>query len=244
VSAVSGFIDLHLHCVPGVDDGVTTLDEAATVVRGLKSLGYGLLVTTPHIRESMFENTGHGLTAAFDALVKELGEDPSLPALALSAEHHCDSGFLKLLELDALLPYPGGRALLLELPNEALPVALDRLVFRVANKGIRTVLAHPERYVPLFKRTDAVDPLLDQEVGLQLDLMSLVGKYGRAARKAAERMLEEGVYTIAASDTHGVPDLKRVGEALELLHKRVGDEEANILLAENPRRLLAGEATL
>ena len=109
---------------------------------------------------------------------------------------------------------------------------------------MRPIIAHPERYLPLFKRTDPVDGLLDQEIGLQLDLMSLVGKYGRSARKAAERMLDEGAYTIAATDTHGVPDLARVAEALKLLHKLVGDEEAQILLAENPRRLLAGEATL
>ena len=37
---MSGFIDLHLHYVPGVDDGVETLEDARKVCRGLKSLGY------------------------------------------------------------------------------------------------------------------------------------------------------------------------------------------------------------
>ncbi|HEY6879765.1 MAG TPA: CpsB/CapC family capsule biosynthesis tyrosine phosphatase [Polyangiales bacterium] len=241
---MSGYIDLHLHYLPGVDDGVTTLDEAVAVCRGLKSLGYGQLVTTPHMRERMFDNDRPGLVSAFAALQAVVAEDPTLPALGLSAEHHCDARFLDRLDNDGLIPYPGGHALLIECPNEALPVALDRLVYRLARKGLRTVIAHPERYVPLFKRTDQIDPLLDQDVALQLDLMSLVGKYGRSARKAAERMLEEGAYTIAATDTHGVPDLQRVGEALGILHKLVGDDEATLLLSENPRRLLAGEATL
>jgi protein-tyrosine phosphatase len=241
---VAGFIDLHLHYVPGVDDGVTSIEDAITVLRGLKALGYSQLVTTPHIRSGMFDNDRDGLTRAFQDFCARVGDDPSLPALALSAEHHCDANFLALLESNTLLPYPGARSLLLELPHDALPVALDRLIFRIAQKGLRTVIAHPERYVPLFKRTDPVDPLLDQEVGLQLDLMSLVGKYGRASRKAAERMLEEGAYTIAATDTHRVEDLARVEEAINLLHKRVGNEEATLLLAENPRRLLAGESTL
>ncbi|HEX5657079.1 MAG TPA: CpsB/CapC family capsule biosynthesis tyrosine phosphatase [Polyangiales bacterium] len=241
---MSGYIDLHLHYVPGVDDGVTTLEESLQVCRGLKSLGYGRLVTTPHIREGMFENDRAGLTAAFEQFVAQLGNDPTLPSLGLAAEHHCDGRLLDRIESGGLMPYPGGHALLLELPNEALPVALDRLVFRIASKGYRTVIAHPERCVPLFKRTDPVDKLIDQDVALQLDLMSLVGKYGRAARKAAERMLDEGAYTIAATDTHGIPDLARVEEALKLLHKLVGDDEARLLLAENPRRLLAGEPTL
>lgn len=241
---MSGYIDLHLHYVPGVDDGVTTLDEAREVCRGLKSLGYARLVTTPHIREGMFDNDRAGLSSAFEQFVRELGDDPTLPVLALAAEHHCDARLLTRLDDDGLLPYPGRHAMLLELPNEALPVALDRLVFRIASKGFRVVLAHPERCVPLFRRTDAMDPLLDQEVALQLDLMSLVGKYGRSARKAAERMLDEGAYTIAATDTHGIPDLARVEQALNALHKLVGDDEARVLLAENPRRLLAGEPTL
>ncbi len=241
---MSGYIDLHLHYVPGVDDGVTTVEEALAVCRGLKALGYTRLVTTPHIREQMFDNNRAGLSAAFEAFAAQHAGDSSLPSLGLAAEHHCDGRLLDLLEQGELMPYPGGHALLLELPNQSLPVALDRLVFRIASKGYRTVLAHPERYVPLFKRTDAIDPLIEQDVALQLDLLSLVGKYGRSARKAAERMLDEGAYTIAATDTHGIPDLARVEEALKLLHKLVGDDEANLLLAENPRRLLAGEPTL
>jgi protein-tyrosine phosphatase len=241
---VTGFIDLHLHYVPGVDDGVTTVADARKVCRELKALGYGQLVTTPHIRDGMFDNRKAGLQQAFAELLRELGDDPSLPALALSAEHHCDSLFVDLFEKGELVPYPGAHALLVEFPNEAIPVGFDRFAFRLAQKGLKPVIAHPERYVQLFKRTDAVDALLDQEVGLQLDIMALVGKYGRSARKAAERMLEEGAYTIAATDTHRVEDIPRVGEALSLLHKLVGDDEAQVLLAENPRRILAGEPTL
>ena len=242
---MASFIDLHLHYLPGVDDGVSSLEDSLKVCRGLKSLGYARLVTTPHIRSGMFENRRAGLQEAFAALRAQVDEhDVTLPQLDLSAEHHCDSLFLDLLDAGELLPYPGGHAILIEFPNEALPVAFDRLAFRIARKGFKPIIAHPERYVPLFKRTDPVDHLLDQEVGLQLDLMSLVGKYGRSARKAAERMLEEGAYTIAATDTHRVEDLARVGQALELLHKLAGNEEADLLLAENPRRLLAGEPTL
>jgi len=241
---VAGFIDLHLHYLPAVDDGVGTLADALKICRELKAMGYSQLVTTPHIRSGMFENRRAGLEQAFAALQAELGSDPLLPELALSAEHHCDALFLELFEAGTILPYPGGHALLLEFPNEAFPVAFDKLAYRLARKGLKSMIAHPERYVPLFKRTDAADPLLDQEVGLQLDMMSLVGKYGRSARKAAERMLDEGAYTIAATDTHRVEDLPRVAQSLELLHKLVGDDEATLLLAGNPRRLLAGEPTL
>ncbi len=241
---MSGFVDLHLHFVPAVDDGVKTLEDAVKVCRGLGELGYAKLVTTPHIRAGMFDNTRHGLEAAFAAFHAEIHKHPGLPELALSAEHHCDSNFLALLTRGELLPFPGGHALLVEFPNDAIPLGFEQLVFKLGLKGVRPIIAHPERYTPLFKRTDPVDRLLDQDVGLQLDLLSLVGKYGRAPCKAAERMIEEGAYLVAATDTHHPDDLPRVAKAIERLFQLVGDEEANMLLGENPRRLLAGQPTL
>jgi protein-tyrosine phosphatase len=241
---MSGYIDLHLHFVPAVDDGVRSVEDGLKVCRGLYALGYRRLVTTPHIRAGMFDNDRPGLEQAFAAFAEEAKKHDGMPTVELSAEHHCDGNFVQRLQSGGLLPYPGGNALLVEFANESIPVAFEQLVFKLGLKGLRPVIAHPERYTPLFKRTDPVDRFLDQDVGLQLDLLSLVGKYGRAPCKAAERMLEEGAYLIAASDTHHPDDLPGVAQALERLHKLVGDEEARTLLAENPRRLLAGEPTL
>jgi protein-tyrosine phosphatase len=241
---MSGFIDLHLHYVPGVDDGVRSVEEGLALCRGLKALGFARLVTTPHIRSGMFDNRKPELTQAFEAFVAAAQGEADMPELELSAEHHCDDVFLELFQRGELLPYPGARALLVEFPNEALPLGFDKLAYRLRLKGLTPVVAHPERYVPLMKRTDPIDRLLEQEVSFQLDLMSLVGKYGRTARSAAERMLEEGVYAIAASDAHRLEDLPRTEAALERLRELVGDEEAHTLLYENPRRLLEGRALL
>jgi protein-tyrosine phosphatase len=76
-----------------------------------------------------------------------------------------------------------------------------------------------------------------------MDLMALTGKYGRSPCAAAERMLEEGVYTVAASDAHSPEDVPQVAKGIERLYKLVGDEEALLLLAGNPRCLLEGLAT-
>lgn len=241
---MASYIDLHLHFVPGVDDGVATLAEAVQLCRGLKTLGYARLVTTPHIRTGMFENRREGLQIAFARLKEQLGDDPTLPELALSAEHHCDALFFELFQQGAILPFPGEKAVLIEFPYDALPLNVDQICYKLQLKGLRPVVAHPERCTPLLKKTDPIGRLIEQDVALQLDLMSLVGKYGRTVKKTAERLIEEGVYTIAATDSHSPKDLNRVAEAINALFKRVGDDEANILLGENPGLLLRGEQTL
>ena len=237
-----GYVDLHLHCLPGVDDGVRTFDQSVALCRGLSDLGFSQLVTTPHIRSGMFDNTRAGLTQAFAQFEARLVGVSGLPEIGLSAEHHCDGRLLELIEEGGLLAYPGASAILIEFAYDSFPVGVERLTFKLAVKRLRPVIAHPERYAPMFRRTDPIQPLIDQDVGLQLDLMSLTGKYGRAPRRAAERMLEEGVYTIAASDAHHPDDLGLVGKGLETLFKRVDDDEAEVLLQHNPRALLNGSA--
>lgn len=240
---MAAYIDLHLHYVPGVDDGTRSVEESVQLCRALKALGYARLVTTPHIRSGMFENTRSGLQRGFDELCAATAGAADMPELSLSAEHHCDSTLLDLLEREELLPYPGGRAILIEFGYDSLPVAIEQVAFKLALKRLRPIIAHPERCAPLFRKTDPIARLLDQEVGLQLDLMALTGKYGRSPRAAAERMLEEGVYTVAASDAHRPDDAVEVGKGIEKLYKLVGDEEALLLLADNPRRLLEGAPT-
>lgn len=244
MSTSGGYVDLHLHYIPSVDDGVKSLADSVRLCQGLASIGYARLVTTPHIRSGMFENRKPGLLAAFDALKAQVADVAGMPALDLAAEHHCDSLFFDLFQAGELLPYPGGRALLVEFANESLPVRFDQLVFKLGLKGLRPILAHPERYTPLFKSTRPIEGYLEQDLGLQLDLMALIGRYGRAPQRAAERMLEEGVYTLAASDAHHPDDVPRVKEAISALIRHVGEDEAEILLRDNPERLLAGKATL
>ena len=239
-----GFIDLHSHYVPEVDDGVTSYEDGVALCREMHSLGFEMMVATPHIRAGMFDNQPTQLREAFERFRGAASQEPDMPELGLGCEHHCDSLFWALLERREHMTYPGGHCALMELPNEMLPPRLEQQFFQISLKGLRPVLAHPERYVPLLKRTDPIDPLLQQGVAAQLDIMALTGKYGRKVRKAAERMLDEGAYTIACSDAHRPKDVRDVGKAVDVLFKRAGEEEARTLLAENPRRLLAGEPTL
>ena len=102
------------------------------------------------------------------------------------------------------------------------------------------MIAHPERYATLATLTDPLDALLDAGAMTQLDLMSLVGRYGDRPRRVAERMLEEGAYDIACSDAHRPEDVEHVARAIDRLRALVGDEQTDALLATNPAGVLDG----
>ena len=98
-------------------------------------------------------------------------------------------------------PYPGGRAVLIEVGSGRFPARLDARFFDVRRAGLVPVLAHPERYEPVWKDDACLEPLLDAGAQLLLDVCALVGKYGKAPRRAAERLLEQGAYEAACSRT-------------------------------------------
>lgn len=236
-----GLVDLHCHYIPGVDDGVRTLEDSRALLEGLARIGFEKVVATPHIRTAMFENRKAPLEASYAALTREL-TGAALPQLGLAAEHYFDDIFWQLFQASEVLPYPGGNAALIEFSYDAIPLRIEHRFFEMNVKGIRPVLAHPERYSPLYQKTDPLDPLLDVGVLALLDVMSLTGKYGRSPKHAAERMLDEGVYYAACSDSHKPSDVAIVEEAIGILVDLVGEEEAHELFSTNPKRILDGTA--
>ncbi len=235
------FVDLHCHYLPGIDDGVSSFDDGIALLRELHAVGFDTVIATPHIRTAMFDNRRPELQAAFAEFAQRAEPRGGLPELGLAAEHFFDDVFWGLFEEGRALPYDGDKAMLVELPQRQIPLRLEHYFFQMRVRGVLPVLAHPERYRPFFKRSDELDALVSVGAAPLLDLMALIGKYGRAPRKAAQRMLAEGLYVAACSDAHRPADASKVAKAIGILRKRVGDDEAERLLSTNPRRILAGE---
>jgi protein-tyrosine phosphatase len=239
---MGGYVDLHCHYLPGIDDGVRTLEEGVALCQGLHRLGYARVVATPHIRTAMFENRRPGLEAAFEAFERATEGAAAMPETGLGAEHYFDDVFWDLFVRGQAVPYPGGKAALVELPVDAIPLRLAHHLFEMRVRGVRPVLAHPERYSAFFRSSDALEPLLEVGALPLLDMMALTGRYGRRPTHAAERMLEEGLYYAACSDAHRPADVATVAEALDRLVALVGEAQAQALLSEHPRRILEGTA--
>jgi len=238
---MKGYVDLHSHYLPGIDDGVRSFEEGVRLCTRLAAIGYDHVVATPHMRTAMFPNQRPELESLFNRFQQLTADVPGMPRTGLGAEHFFDDVFWERFMNDEIIPYPGGHAALVEFANERLPMRIDDFFFEMHLKGVRPVIAHPERYRPLFKTTTPIEGLIRGGALPLLDLMSLVGKYGRRPQRAAERMLSEGVYYAACSDAHRPDDVDTVDKAIERLHRLVGAEHSLMLLSENPGRILSGQ---
>lgn len=237
-----GFVDLHSHWLPGVDDGVRTEAEGLALLAALARAGFSQVIATPHMRPGMFENDAPRLIAAYAAMEPAVRASPGMPAVGLACEHFLtDTTFERMLS-GAALPYPGGRAILVELHAELFPPRLENTFYELARRKLRPVLAHPERYAAVWDDAEILAPLVDAGGCLLLDVAALVGKYGRRAKRTAEHLVDEGFYQAACSDAHRPDDVKDVLQGIAALRERAGREEAEFLLSEGPRAILAGTA--
>jgi protein-tyrosine phosphatase len=247
-----GFIDLHCHWVAGIDDGVKTAPDGILLLRKLREAGFDTVIATPHMRPGMFDNDKTKLESAFARMLPALSGEAGLPEVHLSSEHFLDDVVFGRLTRGEGCPYPvlgrgpdaapGGRAALVEFPAQMFPARVAARFFDLQKKKITPVLAHPERYAPVWKDDRCLDELLDTGAHLLLDVCSLVGKYGRAAQRAAEKLLEDEAYEAACSDAHRPSDVDAVVESIERLTQLVGKEETTRLLADGPRAILSGRA--
>ncbi|MEO7034486.1 MAG: CpsB/CapC family capsule biosynthesis tyrosine phosphatase [Polyangiaceae bacterium] len=237
---MSGFIDLHCHYVPGIDDGAKTVAEGTEMLRGLRALGFSRVLATPHTRPGMFDNTRATIEAAFEQFKAAAAGSTGLPTMELSSEHYFDDVVFQRLMSGEALPYPGGRAVLLEFYQIDFPLSVQHRLGDIRRRGMLPVIAHPERYQCLWRTPDILERLVDAGAAALLDVASLVGKYGRTTKTCAEELLERGLYHAACSDAHRPSDIDEVAHGIERLRKLYGDDEVTFLLREGPDSLLAG----
>lgn len=235
-----GYIDLHCHWVAGIDDGAKTVVDSVAMLKALGEIGYERVCATPHMRPGMFDNSAADLRAAYESTSRALGAAHGLPERMLSSEHWFDDVVFQRIVSGQALPYPGDRAVLVEIPPRAFPARLADHFAELWRRRLRPVLAHPERYEPVWRDVRVLDPLLDVGAVLLLDLASLDGKYGAAPRKAAEALVEEGYYAAACSDAHRASDATAVAAGITALMEMLGSEEAGYLLREGPLAILEG----
>jgi protein-tyrosine phosphatase len=235
-----GFVDLHCHWVAGIDDGARSLQDGVAMLRGLHAAGFDDVVATPHMRPGMFDNDRPAIERAFAAMLPSMTGDATLPAVHLGSEHFFDDVVFARLIRGEALPYPS-RAVLVEF-GRAFPARVQHRFFDLRRAGLLPVLAHPERYEPVWRDDGCLDELLDAGANLLLDVCSLTGKYGRAPQRAAEKLLEDDAYEAACSDAHQPSDVDIVVRAIERLETLVGKEDAGRLLGEGPRAILRGRS--
>ncbi|HVV88011.1 MAG TPA: CpsB/CapC family capsule biosynthesis tyrosine phosphatase [Kofleriaceae bacterium] len=236
-----GFLDLHSHVLPGLDDGARDLATARAMLGGLAALGFTDVYATPHQKAGQFMPTRAAIDQAFAGVQAALAAaGAGAPTLRLAAENMWDDVFFERTQHGTVPAYDDGDAFLVELRPQLLPVGLVDHLFRLRMAGKAPILAHPERYEALWDDRDLVERLR-ANCAFVVDLGALAGYHGKRQQKMARHLVEDGIAAAVTSDAHTLEDVRVAAEGIAWVQKRLGAAAVSRLLDDGPRAALAGE---
>ena len=236
-------VDVHCHCLPGVDDGPATLGEALELCTALVEDGVTTAIATPH-QLGRFDGrlTADDIRQAVVDLNAALRAQGIPLAVEAGADVRVDERIPALLDADRVLTLAdSGKYLLLELPHDTF-INIQPLLAEVVARGVTPILSHPERNTFLTRKPEAVIPWLERGTLLQVTAASLVGHFGPVAEQAAWHWLATGAASLVASDAHDTAARRPcMTQATEAVARRLGEPAACRVCILNPALLLAGK---
>ena len=213
-------VDMHSHLLPGIDDGVSTLEEAEEIILDFLALGYKHIITTPHVMSDAYKNTPEGIQTKLEELKAHLNRKNISVNVSAAAEYYLDESLFKMIETSAPLLTFGKNYLLFETNFITEPFNLKEFIFLATTRGYKLVLAHPERYLYLQNNFEKLQDLIDRGVLMQMNISSLTGYYSKPVRQMAFKLIDRKMIHWLGSDCHHLQHTHLMRGAMRLRYFR------------------------
>lgn len=233
-------IDTHCHILPWVDDGPSEITQSVEMAKIAAEDGITHIVATPHVNKvySNRPDAAQRFAAALYRLNFRL-EAEGIPIKVLVGAEIADS-CARTMALSGL-ELNNTKYLLVEFPHTHLPADAQDLLFNLALKGYKTIIAHPERNPSVIENPKRLLKLRKSGALVQVTASSLTNKRNSDVWRCARHLVKNGAVEIIASDAHNADQRKPVlSEAVAVASKLVGEKEARRMVLENPFEILMG----
>lgn len=224
---LEGFVDIHCHILPGIDDGAKTVSDSIELIEGLIDLGIREIIPTPHVMQDFYPNTDESIGDSFEKLLEAM-QGTSLSAIPVNpaAEYMIDTHFESLLNDNNLFTLKG-RYVLIEMSYFQPPMNLEGIIFNLKSHGYLPVLAHPERYIYFHRNKAKYSKLKQLGCFFQLNLLSLSDHYGKNVNEMADYLIGENMIDFVATDTHHIDHVRKLSKII--LKKNTANNISSII---------------
>jgi len=195
-------VDMHSHLIPGIDDGSPDVASSIALLRGLKQLGFSKIITTPHVYRDLYPNDSQGIRAGMKVLTDAMESEGIELQVEAAAEYYVDRHFEQLIESNDILSFGKERYVLIEMSFVSISPAIEEVVFSLVARGYSPILAHPERYNYLAGNLSFYQRLAEMGCVLQVNVLSLMGHYGKSAQHWANTLVKSGLVAFLGTDLH------------------------------------------
>lgn len=215
-------IDFHAHILPGIDDGARDVETSLEMLRRSREQGVDTIVATSHFYASRdrVERFIEKRSGAFEALRTQL--PPDAPRIVLGAEVAFFRGISTAEQIEALR-IEGTPSMLLEMPfGPWTQQDVDEVSDLIQKRGFSIILAHLERYIPMWENRDGIRRLIDMPLNVQINAEGLLDWRERGK---LVKMFKNGQAHLLGSDCHSLhrrpPNL---GQGRDVLKRKLGEQ--------------------
>ena len=199
----AGFVDIHCHLLPGIDDGSADWETTLGMARMAVADGTKAIIVTPHQLGNFAQNRGDDIRAWTQQLQQVLDQHDIPLRVLPGGDVRIEDGMIEGLVSGAVMTLGDlRRHVLLELPHE-LYFPLEGVLASLRRHGMIGILSHPERNRGLLREPDLLPSLVEGGCLMQVTAGSLMGTFGPRSQELAEWMLEQGLVHFIATDAHG-----------------------------------------
>lgn len=206
----NGFVDIHSHILPGIDDGSKNIKESLSLIYQMKEIGFSKIIGTPHTYQGLYDNTNESIKASYDLVKKNLKEEVEID---YASEYMIDGSLLKRIKEGSLLTIKDNYVLV-EMSFISAPIDLYEIIFKLQLNNYIPVIAHPERY--LFINYNELQKLHKIGCKLQLNLLSVTGYYGKEVMRKCDLLLGKKLIDFVGSDIHSQQHINNMNEVVKI----------------------------
>ena len=193
-----GYVDIHSHILPGIDDGAKDVKDSLELILEMKKMGFSKIITTPHTYPGLYNNTNETIKKSYKKLKNQYDENINL---TYASEYMlCDSIINKAKNKDLFCIKEN--YVLVEMSFVSSPHNLYEIIFELKHNNFIPVLAHPERYSFLHNNFKEYHKLRNVGCFFQINLLSATGYYGYNVCEILDKMLDSKIVDFVGSDIH------------------------------------------
>ncbi len=239
-----GFVDIHTHFLPEIDDGAGDFDTSLCMLSIAETNNSSKLIATPHFIQGSYENTRELILDKYTKFISNLNLlDTNINIdLHKGCEAFISPELPELVKNKTVASLNDTSYILVELPMMGLPIYMDEVFYSLQLYGYKPVIAHPERNSSLSVSIDLLHNLVQHGMFVQINSGSLLGIHGKAISKISHEFIKRGLVHFVASDAHSCRGRSPVlSSAFNLIKESYGEELANRLFELNGEALLADD---
>lgn len=232
-------IDFHSHVVYDVDDGAKTLENSIDMIKEAKNAGFTDIILTPHYMENYFEKDSKQIKQKIEIIQEELEKQNVKINLYQGNEIYISSDIIENIKNDLCVTLNNSKYVLFELPMNNMPHNLEEVIYLILSDKKIPVIAHPERYEYIQKNPNILIDLIDEGVLLQANYGSIIGQFGKNAKKTLEKLLRNNMIHFFGTDVHRKESLyTKMEEIIKELKKILPEHRIEELTTLNPKLVI------